>query len=565
MNSETWAKRLTRRGFVGGIAASAGAAILAACGGETATTAPATGATVAATQAATATKAAGAATTGATTAATTAAGVPTTAATSAMAATPAASAAVTSSTTAPATTGTTAATAPAQATAAGTTAGTTAASSGPFVLIPPPDANKFKGVTLQIQSRQEYFKEVETAFDAELQKFATMTNMKIENNRINLDTGQVVQKDDSAVKAGAPPDIGYFDRFAPEFYQLQDTIDVSDVVSDIQAAYGNAEDNVRINTTFGGKAYAVPYFTSGSGWFARKDWLAEKGIKIEDVKTFENLRDAALAISDPSKNRYGWGMTTNQSGDGNGLINGVINAYGGAGASDDGMKAVFNTPETVAGVTFLADLYTNPKYKPMIPPGVQAWTDTGNNEAWLAGTIGFTTNQFTLYAQSKAQKNPVYEQTVTFPGPIGPGVDRPLSFGNYGYFVIFKGSKNVDAAKALIKYLVAGTPFLNMVKPANGLILPAYKKVWDSDPYYLTGDQVFQTARAVVEQPLPIVTKTNLHFPQAPSPAWQQAYNGYVLTDMMGQIILKGVKPADAVKEAQARIVDAFNQLGIKQ
>jgi len=560
MNNETWAKRLTRRGFVGAIAASAGAAILAACGGETATTAPATGATTTPTQAATATKAAApAATTGATTGAAPAA---TTAATSAAAATPAATAAVTSGTVAaPTTAATISATAPAQATAAGGAS----ASSGPFMLIPPPDANKFKGVTLQIQSRQEYFKEVEGAFDTELQKFAQMTNMKIENNRINLDTGQVVQKEDAAVKAGAPPDIGYFDRFAPEFYQLQDTIDVSDLVGDIQAAYGAPEDNVRINTTFDGKWYAVPYFTSGSGWFARKDWLAEKGIKIEDVKTFENIRDVALQVSDPSKGRYGWGMTVNQSGDGNGLIQSAINAYGGAGASDDGKKAIFNTPETVAAVTFLADIYTNPKYKNMLPPGVQSWTDTGNNEAWLAGNIALTTNQFTLYAQSKAQKNPVYEQTVTFPGPIGPSVDRPLSFGNYGYFVIFKGSKNVEAAKALIKYLVAGTPFLNMVKLANGLILPAYKKIWESDPYYLTGDQVFQTARAVVEQPLPIITKTNLHFPQTPSPAWQQAYNGYVLTDMMGQVIQKGVKPADAVKEAQARIVDAFNQLGVKQ
>jgi len=554
MSDEVRTGRLTRRGFLGGVTASAAAAILAACGGDAATTAP-TAAPVA-TKAATMAATAGGAT-GATTAATSVAAASTAAAT----ARPATTGSTTAGTTAPAMTTTTTT----GATAATTGGATTAASSGPFMLIPPPDANKFKGVSLQIVSRQEYFKEVEGALDGELQKFAQMTGMKIENNRVNLDTGQVVQKLDAAVKAGNPPDIGYFDRFAAEFYQLQDTIDVSDVVSDLTAAYGAPEDNVRINTTFGGKFYAVPYFTSGSGWFARKDWLAEKGIKVEDVKTFENLRDIALQISDPSKNRFGWGMTVNQSGDGNGLIQGIINNYGGAGASDDGTKAILNSPETIAAVTFLADIYTNPKYKNMLPPGVQSWTDTGNNEAWLAGTIGITTNQFTLYAQSKATKNPVYDATVTFPGPIGPSVDRPLSFGNYGYLTIFKGSKNVDAAKALIKYLVAGAPFLSIVKPANGLILPAYKKIWDSDPYYQNGDQVFQTARAVVEQPLPIVTKTNLHFPQAPSPAWQQAYNGYILTDMMGQIIQKGVKPADAVKEASDRSIMAFNQLGVKQ
>ena len=81
----------------------------------------------------------------------------------------------------------------------------------------------------------------------------------------------------------------------------------------------------------------------------------------------------------------------------------------------------------------------------------------------------------------------------------------------------------------------------------------------------MNGDPVFSASRAVVEQPLPIATKTGLHFPQTPSPAWQQAYNSYILTDMMGQVIQKGVKPADAVKQASDRIVAAFNQLGIPQ
>ncbi len=70
----------------------------------------------------------------------------------------------------------------------------------------------------------------------------------------------------------------------------------------------------------------------------------------------------------------------------------LVNAYGGAVASNDGKKVVFNSPETLQAVTFLADIYTNPKYKPMLPPGVNGWSDTSNNEAWLAGTIGFTQN-----------------------------------------------------------------------------------------------------------------------------------------------------------------------------
>jgi multiple sugar transport system substrate-binding protein len=44
----------------------------------------------------------------------------------------------------------------------------------------------------------------------------------------------------------------------------------------------------------------------------------------------------------------------------------VINACG--GASDDGKKVILNSPETVAAVTFLADIYTNAKCKNMLPP-----------------------------------------------------------------------------------------------------------------------------------------------------------------------------------------------------
>ena len=46
----------------------------------------------------------------------------------------------------------------------------------------------------------------------------------------------------------------------------------------------------------------------------------------------------------------------------------------------------------------------------MLPPGVESWTDTSNNEAWLAGQIGYTHNAFSVYAQSKRDNNPVYEQ-----------------------------------------------------------------------------------------------------------------------------------------------------------
>ena len=545
--------RLTRRAVISGAVGSAVAAILAACGGETpAAGTPTAATTVAATKAGTtgaaATTAPSAAMSGATTA-------PTAAATTA----------ATAATTGGATSAPAMVTAASSTTASGTTAAS-AASSGPVGMAPLPDMSKFKGQTLQVVSKTEYFKGSETALDMVLQDLAGKSGIKIENNRLNEDMDPLASKIDAAVKAGNPPDLLYVDRFLSQFVQLGDLLDLTDLTQQAQDLYSAVEDGSVINMKIGGKYSGLPYFANGSGWFIRQDWLAEKGIKIADIKTFDNLRDVALQLSDPTKNRYGWGLTTNTCGDGITTVNNIIYGWGGAIVSDDGTKVVLNSPETLAAVNWLTDLYTNPKYKPMLPPGVNSWTDPSNNEAWLAGTLGITQNGYTLYAQSFNTMNPIYKQTIIAAGFLGPAIDEVINSPGTGYLAIPKGAKNVDLAKAVALYLVGGSALLAMAKPSLGLIMPTYKKQWAADPFYMTGDPSFPALQQIIEAKLPVVTKTGYHFPQAPSPIYELAINGqHVTNDMMQQIIQKGVKPQDAIKDATDRLVAAANQLGLKQ
>lgn len=527
--------KLTRRGFLGGIAASAAAAILAACGGSTATDTPKPAAP----------------TTGA--APTTAAGVATAPAGSAAAAATKPAASTTASGT----------TAPSGSAAAGGT--TTAASSGPIGTIPVPPPDKFKGQKLTMISRQEYFKGTQDIIDTELQNFAKQIGAEISNDHLNVDQGDTVTRMDAAVKSGSVQDMMYGAGYAPQWHQLDDIVDVSDVVEELQKVYGPVEDGAKIDAFFDGKWYGIPYQSNAGGYFVRKDWLDEKGIKVDEIKTWENARDVALQISDPSKNRFGWGNTWNRSGDGNSNIQGPLYAYGGAFVNNEGTKVVFNSPETVAAITFLADIFTNPKYKDMLPPGVNAWTDPSNNEAWLAGTVGITQNAYTLYAKSYADKNPVYDKTAIVPGFIGPGTDQVINTPGSQYFVIFKGAKNVPLAKEVAKHMVGGSPLLNVAKVSLGLIMPVYKNIWGSDPFYTNGDPSFAALRKLIEAPLPIKSKTGFTFPQTPTPGQNAVLSQYILPDMMGDIILKGTKVQDAVKAAHDRMVQVFEQLGLKQ
>ena len=423
-----------------------------------------------------------------------------------------------------------------------------------------------KGSSMGLLSQKLYSTAANAALDSSVKKFAGATGTKIENSLVQADAGDVVAKIHAEVTGGVARDLAFMtdSRFVAQFHSLGDLQDVTDVVEKLTARYGEPCAEAKNFCVYDGKWFAIPYHFIGIGSFLRKDWMQEKGIAPKDVYTWEELRDLTLEISDPGKRRFGWGMTVNRSGDGNGIIEALINSYGGAIASNDGRKVTFNSPETVQAVTFLGDIYTNPRYKPMLPPGVASWTDTSNNENWLAGVLGYTRNSFSVYADSKAKKNPVYDRTHVFSDCIGPATDKSLLLGQSQGFVVFKGAKNPALAKLLAQYLVSAPALVGVSKEAPGLVMPAWEKVWDSDPYFTSGDPAFGMVRNLSQQPLPLSTKNGLSFPQKASAGQQAVVAAYVLTDMMQQVV-QGTAPAQAVTAAHAKMVQIFTQQGLPQ
>ncbi|MFC0529302.1 extracellular solute-binding protein [Phytohabitans kaempferiae] len=427
-------------------------------------------------------------------------------------------------------------------------------------------AAALKGTSMGMLSQKLYSEAANAALDSSIAKFANSTGTKIDNSLVQADAGDVVAKLDAEVKGGVARDLAFMtdSRFVAQFHALGDLEDVTDVVEALTATYGEPTAESKNFCVFDGKWFAIPYHFIGIGSFLRKDWMREKGITPKEIYTWEELRDLCLEISDPAKRRFGWGMTMNRSGDANGIIEALINAYGGSIASDDGTKVTFNSPETVEAVSFLGDIYTNPKFKPMLPTGVAAWTDSSNNENWLAGILGYTRNQFSVYADSKTKKNPVYENTHVFSDCIGPATDKPLLLGQSQGFVVFKGAKNAALAKLLAQYLITAPALLGVAKEAPGLALPAWEKVWDSDPFFTSGDPAFPIMRKITQQSLPLTTKNGLNFPQKASAGQQAAVGAYVLTDMMQQVI-QGTAPARAVQDAHTKMVQIFTQQGLPQ
>jgi multiple sugar transport system substrate-binding protein len=414
---------------------------------------------------------------------------------------------------------------------------------------------------LTVIHRTEYFKEVEDLFRESVIAFAEANGIELDISTANPEMfGDFTAKMLAAVQAGNPPDLAYTTLSIPQLYALGLVEDVSDVVQAMTEKYG---DVVPVTASkfavHDGKWWAVPFMSNTGAWFARKDVFEAAGIDVNTLDTWDARREAALQVSNPDNQMWGWGITVNKSGDGHGFIIGVIQAFGGSITDESGMKVTFDSPETVAAVEWLNETYTSEKYRPMLPPGIESWTDSSNNEAYLAGTVALTVNASSVYAKAKADGNPVYENTAVLHAPKTLSGEL-LEAGANGWFTIFKGSKNVDVAKQLIQALLEPATFSPMVQLGGGLFLPAYKNLWTDDVRAI--DPNFNVFEEIILNPLPY---NGISHPAEPNAAIDAILAASIPSQMMADVTTGRRSPADAVKDAHNKIVAIFEEGGIMQ
>ena len=414
---------------------------------------------------------------------------------------------------------------------------------------------------LTVIHRTEYFEVVQQKFRDAVTDYTKNKGIQLDISTANPEVfGDFMAKMQAAVQAGVPPDLGYHTLSIPQMHSLDIVEDVSDVVDEAVKKYGEIVPvTAAKNAQFDGKWYAVPFMSQTAGWFARKDVFDAAGIDVNTLDTYDKRREAALKVSDASKKMWGWGLTINKSGDGHGFIVDVIQAFGGSFTDQSGQKVTFNSPQTVAAVKWLQESYTSDKFKPMLPPGIESWTDPSNNEAYLAGTIALTTNQFSIYAKAKKDNNPVFGKTALLHKPK-TNDGKLLEAGQNGWFTIFKGSKNVDVAKDLILHMLDPQLFTPMVQEGGMLFLPAYKNLWTAD--LLKMDPNFPTVKEIIFNPN---AYTGTAYPADPNAVIDSILAAAIPSQMMANVTTGKMSAEDAVKDAHDRIVQLFEEAGLPQ
>ena len=176
------------------------------------------------------------------------------------------------------------------------------------------------------------------------------------------------------------------------------------------------------------------------------------------------------------------------------------------------------------------------------------WTDVSNNEAYMAGKLVTTNNGASLYYAMVNRKHELAPKTLCVLTPGGPAG----SFvGSSCYnWAIFQKSQHAALAEDLIRWVEDEQRFEEYLKASTGQAGPVYKgrvdhSYWKSDPNF----------EAMVQN---ILRSVNLGHPGPMTPAAAEVQGQKILTDMAGRVVVGGLSPDQALKEAHKRVEEIY-------
>jgi len=360
----------------------------------------------------------------------------------------------------------------------------------------------------------------------------------------------------AAVQAGDPPDLVRHTLSAELLHSLDITQPVSDIVAEIEAVYGAAAPFLAQTKIFEDEWWSVPYHQRAGGGYYRKDAFEGAGIDIQSIRTYDALREACLEVSTPEL--YGWGITINRSGDGNSIIQRIKCGWGAGWQDETGQYIRTNSPEMIEAMNFIKDLYLDEQWAPMLPPGVLAWNDISNNEAFQGEVIAYTENAGTVYAKAVADGLPVAEKTGYLAPPGGPVNQEFNTIGSKDWFIM-KGAQNTDAARQTIIDLTADLGRMDaMLESSPAYAVPGYTNLWEMSEYTQSNEMSLQIKPAALDD-----SGINAGaWPGPPSAALTAIENSGIWNDMVNAFVT-GTPVEEAVATAHERMVLVFQEFGL--
>ncbi len=360
------------------------------------------------------------------------------------------------------------------------------------------------------------------------QRFTRDTGIRIRIDHIAHP--QQAAKYASEVQTQAGHDLVEMRMHFPWLYETQ-LVDVSDLVAELEAKYGKAISSAQETAYVRGVWRAVPQYHAQFLCAYREDLFRKAGLKIPD--TWEDLYTVGKELK---KMGHPVGIPISQNYDSISTAGPVLWSFGGMEVDRDGKTVRINSP---AGEQLLE--WYKKMFRDCMEPEVLSWTDASNNDALNAGKAGWIHNPVSAYIVARNRKMvtaDVINHHRSLAGPAGRHeTDVPRHIG------IWKFSKNVEAAKEWIRYLLGRREVYDeYLMAGDAFNLPVYANLLDhpvlkTDPKFaaLKGEGVQYHAYG---------------WPAPPSDKVQRITNEFILPNMLAKAVT-GTPTRDALAWAE--------------
>jgi multiple sugar transport system substrate-binding protein len=356
--------------------------------------------------------------------------------------------------------------------------------------------------------------------------------------------------------------------FQPQSVWKDQILEISDVVATQEKAFlpaALAACRFYNNATKKHGYYGVPIKCAT---LMEEIWLPlleEAGFSAGDIpKTQDAYFDFFQIVQDKlrSKGRrifgLGYSMATKEA-DSNNLFHSFLVAYGGAGivTPDGGLHA--DDDKVRKAITTALERLTTPYKKGYVPPGAINWGDVDNNNAFYAKQIVMTPNATISIAVAQAEKKDQYFKDIITTGiPAGnDGQPVPSILGATSAFIP-KGAKNIDGAKAFLRFFIQPANLNFYLKEARGRWLPVMPSALKDDPYWLDPSDPHRPVAAKYGLQLPTIAPWTTY-----TPAYAQVISEQLWAGAEANITQKSMTPEQATEVALKRVKEIWTQFPI--
>ena len=414
-----------------------------------------------------------------------------------------------------------------------------------------PTTRNISGTELKILLWQHFVPAHDIWFDAFVQEWGTANNVKVTVDHIN--TADVPTTFAAEIAAQEGHDI--VEHIASLGQFEKSVIDMTDVIEEAKARHGDQSAvcaKSGYNPTTGINYSFVHGYAPDPGDYRKSLW--EAAGMADGPTTWQELLDGGSKIKSEQGIQMGIGMSNEI--DSNMASQALLWAFD-ASVQDENEKVIINSPETIAAVEYMSNLYNG-----AMTPEVFGWNAASNNQLLVAGQASYILNSISAYRAAQDQ-NPDVAKDIYFTGPLAGPNGTALANGHAVYNAMVPNySKNQDTAKEFLLYLVDN--YKTKTQESKLYDFPGFPSIapelfaeggWlDADPYGSDPADKLKVLKGAND------FTTNIGHPGPANAVMGSVFGEFVLPNMLARVARGEQSAQDSVAQAEQQINAYFEQ-----